>query len=154
MACCAGKPPHEAGSCTIAIACHVDQREAPGEMSEESMSHHHEMMRMADVPTIDATSSEHLQGISHHSARPGASQNASGALSGSVLSSSCRQDCGAGVFISSSEGRQRDPASLSYAGQPRPPSKARLSLSERSLVKPLAMLRDKLIPRAPPLFFS
>ena len=165
MACCAGKPPHEAASCSIAIACHVNTKkrpslepEAPNETGEPSASHHHEMMQMADVPTVDVTSSMHLQDTNHHPARPAAPQDArgreSGVASGSALSSGCREDCGAVSFISSGEGRQRDPASLSYAGQPRPPSKASLSLSGRSLLRPLAVLRGKLIPRAPPAFFS
>ncbi|HEX8652956.1 MAG TPA: hypothetical protein VF708_19225 [Pyrinomonadaceae bacterium] len=165
MACCAGKPPHEAGSCASVIACHVNLKTGSKRprlesttidgTGGESTPHHHVMMHVPDVPLSDAASYGHLQGKAHHPSHHDAHQNAPGrkrVVTATILSGGCRQDCGAGVFSSSGEGRQRDPAHLSHAGQPRPFSKARPSLSERNLDRTLNVLRGKLIPRAPPTF--
>lgn len=158
MACCAGKPPHEAGTCASAIACHLNpstvkeglESRTVDETSDGAMAqhqHHHEMMSVPEA----AHHKEHHPAPADD-ARNGSRQGAIVAVS--VLSSGCRQDCGAGVFSSSGESRQRDPASLAYAVQPRPPCRSRLTLSGRNLASALDMLRGKLIPRAPPALFS
>jgi hypothetical protein len=166
MACCAGKPPHEAGSCAVAIACHVNLKAGSHRPKLESITidgtsdgstpHHHGMMHVPDVPLDEAASYVHLQGKAHHPSHHEAPRNAQGrkaVVAATVLSSGCRQDCGAGVFSSSGEGRQRDPANLSPAGKTKPFSKARPSLSERNLDRIPDVLRGKLVPRAPPAHF-
>jgi hypothetical protein len=168
MACCAGKPPHEAGSCASAIACHVSFKTGSKRPRLASITidgtgdgsihqHHQGMMHVPDVPLDEAASHGHLQGKAHPPSHPETPQKAQGrrsVVAASVLSSGCRQDCGAGVFSLSGEGRQRDPANLSHAGKPKPFSKASPSLAERNLDRAPAMLRGKLIPRAPPARFS
>lgn len=167
MACCAGKPPHEAGSCAV-VACHVDfsarkrrpklEAAAHCEMSKGVASRHREMMRVPSALINTAASHERLHDQNQHStAQPAAPQSASGKSSkviAAAISNACRPDCGAGVFNSSSQNRQRDVVGLSYAGQPRPPSRALLFISSHNLAKTLSVLCGKCVPRAPPLLFS
>jgi hypothetical protein len=168
MACCAGKPPHEAGACA-GVACHADfsarkRRPKPEPAAHCEMSKHvaaqrgREMMRLRYALLATPSSHQHLQGKDQHSTgQPAAPQSASekrSSVTAAVISNACRPDCGAGVFSSSSQNRQRDAVGLSYAEQPRPPSRAFLFISSHNLAKTLSVLCGKCVPRAPPILFS
>lgn len=169
MACCAGKPPHEAGACA-GVSCHAhlsarQERPQPKpkthcEMNGKGTPDHQEMMRIPDALTIDsAASTGHPDGeVDHSSAQPDApSQSASRTASVAVstaISNPCRPDCGAGAFSSSGQGRQRNTADISYAGQPRPPSGGYLFLTKYDPAKTLSALCRKCVPRGPPALFS
>jgi hypothetical protein len=171
MACCAGKPPHEAGACA-GVSCHAHlstRREEPPpkpkpkthcEMSGGGAPDHQEMARIPDALTIDSTvATEHLDGEDHlATAQSDASQNAprqaSIIVTAAAISNPCRPDCGAGVFNSSVQGRQRSSAVISYAGQPRPPCGEHLFLTNGSPARALSALCRKCVPRGPPVLFS
>jgi hypothetical protein len=168
MACCAGKPPHEAGAC-VGVSCHAHlptRQETPQpkpkthcEMNGGSTPDHHEMARIPESLTVDSTDAPgHPDGEGHPSpAQADTTQSASRPVSitvATIISNPCRPDCGVGVFSSSGQGRQRNAAVISYAGHLRPTSDSSLSLTKRNPARTLSVLCRKCVPRGPPILFS
>ncbi|MGB7923873.1 MAG: hypothetical protein WCF57_11570, partial [Pyrinomonadaceae bacterium] len=160
---------HEAGACAgVACDAHLAARQEKPQPkpkthcemgAEASTTGHHEMARIPDAITIDSTNAPgHPDGEDHHSTTQSEiPQSASGPPSiriATAISNPCRSDCGAGVFSSSGQGRQRNSAVISYAGQFRPPPCGYLSLTHRNPAKALSALCRKCVPRGPPVLFS
>jgi hypothetical protein len=165
MACCAGKPLHEAGSCQANLS--LRKPTPPKEQEELCETHNPQMgqhgsMHMQDAPApSDEESSSlvhlHQQLIDSLAQEEQSKQNSSQqttSIAASMLTRPCPPDCGAGTFSSSSQSRPRDSAAVAYADRPRPPSSLRLSHPSDNPAKELADLFRRSRPRGPPLSFS
>ena len=170
MSCCAGKAPHEAGSCMHG-SCHVDFLAAktashPTEQEEHCgatkprMAQHGEM-HMPDAPApavqdLSAAVHRHHQppdSLAQEQSPQNSSQPAP-TIAVSMLTKPCPPDCGAGICSNSSQSRSRGSAALSHAGRPRPPSSLCLRQASYNPAKELDMLCRRSRPRGPPLSFS
>jgi hypothetical protein len=165
MSCCAGKAPHEAGSCHANFS--VSKPPSPSKEQEEhcgttvpQMAQHGEM-NMQDAPSpieedlSTADYQPHLpaDSLAHEQSPQNNSQQATN-INASVLTKPCPSDCGTRIFSYSSQSRPRDSASLSYADKPRPPSSPRLQRTSDNVDKALDALCRRSRPRGPPLSFS
>lgn len=163
MSCCAGKPPHEAGSCHANFSVSKppsplrDQEEHCG-ITEPQMAQHGEMLMQDAPPPIeeDLSTSDHQPQQVDSLAQEQSSQNRQQQtkIAAGVLTKPCPQDCGAGIFSYSSQRRPRDSASLSYADKPRPPTSPRLQRTSDNVAKVQEALYRRARPRGPPLSFS
>jgi hypothetical protein len=171
MACCAGKAPHAAGSCTHG-ACEtgvsIDQ-EATG--SYQHTHDHHEQQAlesesaslilagvtggacgadMEQVPTIDATSDQPAvdQSISTETE----TNNAAAATE--TISQPCQPGCGASASGVATSKRSRNTAALTRSANPSPPSAIKLAGGRRFLANSLSAFGRCCAPRGPPAAFS
>ena len=153
MSCCAGKPPHEAGSCSTAF-----NGTKQAEMDGEAI-HVHEAqsdaggMRVASAEIVEA--STHC-GTTQHSSESGAPDAAAAPpqttnVAAHVLTTPCSPECAAALAYSSAQVRRpRNAATLASNTRPRPPT---LVLSAEPLCEAQsssAAVRRQSRPRAPP----
>jgi hypothetical protein len=172
MACCAGQPPHEAGSCTHG-SCQVSfpthETPAPPEEPEELCgalqppNERHHAARTQHAPPTNAedvsSSSPHHQ---HHAQADSAAHEHSPRgdarqppfFNARVLDKPCPPDCGAATSVSSSQSRPRDSAAVSHADRARPPSGPRLRQTSYHCAGELDALCRRSRPRGPPPSFS
>lgn len=164
MACCAAKPPHEAGACN-AVLPNVEQAgEATQEEAnaDEHASHQGEM-QMADesLETAAAThvSSGHCHTANHPSAqrkapRHAATQKESGAQKdlrvAQAFTRPCSEECAAAACAFMQVRRPREAAALSISLNPRPPTLISRASLTNSLLPSSAARRLQSRPRAPP----
>lgn len=162
MACCAGKAPHEAGSC-MGGACHakVVARKTAPEADPLCNPHlaaekQHKGMQMPKVST-DSTGEDTAVQVNEFSftsdeSSPGQQPETPGITSG-TFTKPCPPDCGATTLSSTTQPRPRDSVALSYAERPRPPSAGFLLGTSLTSTKTLETLRRQSQPRAPPASF-
>lgn len=181
MACCAGLPLHEAGSCG-STACHVNlstsklstptkvsseaTREINSEASEDPPAashcevnakemHHHSARATHNAPADETASNDRLHRKEDPSAQPQSIQNTSSQTSRhamSIFKKPCQPDCGAGAAANpTNSNRNRDPAMLSYANRPRPQSKVPSLFTVYTSANTLRILCRQSRPRAPTL---
>lgn len=130
MECCAGKPPHEAGSCSVAFA-----------KGSKSKAH-----------------AEHNEQAAHHSAQHQTHQPSSGekstetaSIAPLTMTTPCSPACAAISLGSTQLRRQRETAALSSANRPRPPTAVIFNKDFYRVLLPSAERRRQVRPRAPPL---
>ena len=171
MECCAGKAPHEAGSCMHG-SCEVnfsaskpppppkEQEEHCGTHKPEAATQHGGMhTQEAPVPTEEdsaATAHQHAQqtgSSGQEQARKGGSQHTT-SVAASMLTKPCPPDCGAGTLSYSNQSRPRESAALSYANKPRPPSSVLIRRGSGDISKTLEALFRRTPTRGPPASFS
>ena len=177
MACCAGQPPHEAGTCThgscqVSFAAH--ESPAPPEEPEElcgAQKPHSERRHAAHTQHAPPANAEDVSSSAHHQhhAQSGSHARADSAahehtrrgdsrqppfFNASVLDKPCPPDCGAATSVSSSQSRPRDSAAVSHADRPRPPSGPRLRQTSYHSAGELDALCRRSRPRGPPASFS
>ena len=170
MACCAGKPPHEAGSCMHG-SCHIElpiRRPSPPPKEREKLygAHKpqtacHSAMRMQDAPSPpgeDFSPADHQHNQSVASSAQEQSQRdrsrQTTIIAASMLTRQCPPDCRAVTFSYSSQNRRRDSTAISDAERPRPPSGLRLRHTSHNSAKELDALCGRERPRGPPLSYS
>jgi hypothetical protein len=162
LACCAGKPPHEAGSC-MTNACGTelplqkevvpdddpicDPRNASahaGMQMGETAKDQHASRQQAIVTEFDFTASDQLKG------GPGSAPS----IEAATFSKPCPPDCG-GAATSSSGGRNKryDSRALSFTELPRPPSVNTLLHFLSSQYSKLELICRQSPPRGPPFTF-
>ena len=169
MACCAGQPPHEAGSCThgsCRVSFSTHESPAPPEEPEElcgalqPRSEHH---RAAHTPTahaedVSSSASHHRQRARADTAARGHSHRGDSRqppfFNASVLDKPCPPDCGAATSVYSSQNRPRESAAVSHADRARPPSGPRLRQTSYHSAGELDALCRRSRPRGPPASFS
>ena len=164
LACCAGRPPHAAGSCMNG-SCHT------GLLAGSKPIHIH--VRIANQKSdplcglIRVTAAGTLKFLQVQGPDAGSfdpSSNAPADSSGSrksptekarvsvtVLTKPCQPDCGAGSF-SSSQRRSRDSAATPSLHKPRGPSSLQVKYTADDLAKALDALCERSRPRGPPTF--
>jgi len=135
MACCAGKSPHTAGSCSTALGGDEHEAEAPDEQGDEHSAHGH-AAHASDHPSA------------HHSTRKDSRRTASVAVK--ALTKPCSPECAAAAFNSSQVRRPRHAASVVVKVQPRPPT-ARSFVGHSVQLSPKSAGHARQArPRAPP----
>lgn len=156
MACCAGKPPHEAGSCNALLAS-AEQDEAATEAAE---SHQHSSSHQAAQPateTVEASpSSDHCQTTAHHAtehhqaAEPEPGQRAG--VRGALLDKPCSADCLSAALNPAQLRRPRESAAHSMLVRLRPSALiVRADTPSGRSPSSIAHQRQS-SPRAPPAF--
>lgn len=170
MECCAGKPPHEAGSCmhgSCEVNFSVFKSPVPPKEQEEHCgaskpkATEHARMHTQDSPAPnkeDSSVADHRHDLQVDSseqerARKSNSQQTT-SVAASMLTKPCPPDCGAGTLNYSSPSRPREAAALSYANKPRPPSSILIRSSSDNIFKTLEALYRRSPPRGPPASFS
>lgn len=156
MACCAGKPPHEAGACDVFLPP-AEQNEITENAHEHSA--HHEPMQMQDEAIVETeASSHHCQTQVHASAQSPqqhqsqhASNNQQAGVSFGAFTKPCSAACSAVALSTSQVRRPRDAASHSIAARPRPPAFISLAGTITALSFSSAERRRQSRPRAPPI---
>jgi hypothetical protein len=160
MSCCAGLPPHEAGSCMHG-ACHVNftLRTLPPPAHEELCGGHnaHTVRRGVNraAPTLIklgySLPAQPAEQLSAPAQVPPPAHVQAASVAAIIFTKPCLPDCGAGTFSSQGQSRPRDSAALSYAGRARPPTGLRPSRATYSLLNTLDALCRRSRPRGPPL---
>lgn len=168
MACCAAKPPHEAGACNAVLPSVEQAGEAAQEEEANADEHasHQGEMQMADesLKTAAAThaSSGHCHAASHPSAQrkaprsssSAATQKASGVQKESRVAQAftrpCSEECAAAACAFMQVRRPREAAALSFSLKPRPPTLISRASLTNSLLPSSAARRLQSRPRAPP----
>jgi hypothetical protein len=174
MACCAGQPPHEAGSCThgsCQVSFSVPEPPPPPEEQEElcgapqPRSEQHHAARTTHAPHAPPANVEDVSPAAHHrhhaQADSAAREHSHGGdsrqppfFNASVLDRPCPPDCGAATSVYSSQSRPRDSAAVSHADRARPPSGPRLRQTSYHSAGELDALCRRSRPRGPPPSFS
>jgi hypothetical protein len=170
MECCAGKPPHEAGSCMHG-SCEVNfSISKPPTPPKEQEAHcgaskaqvtEHARMHTQDAPAPikeDPSAADHqhdrqTDSLGQEQARKSSSQQTT-SVAASVLTKPCPPDCGAWTLSYSSQSRPRESAALSYANKPRPPSSTLVRRGSGNIFKTLEALYRRSPTRGPPPSFS
>ena len=167
LACCAGRPPHAAGSCMNG-SCHT------GFLGGSKTIHFHlrianqesdplcgrirvtaaGTLKFRQVQGTGAGSFDNSSDASADSNRSRRSQTEKRMVSVTILTKPCQPDCGtcASGFMNSN--RQRHAAARAHSDRPRPPSGAGLDYVDYLLTRKLNGLCRRGTPRGPPLSLS
>jgi hypothetical protein len=171
MACCVGKPPHEAGACN-AVLPSADTVNAEQEAQSAEHAIHHDGMEMS--VTVDQTVTEtetfsgHCQTANHSStehrttnhssvehrapsAAPShAEQSQQASFAADAFTKPCSEECAAAALAFMQVRRPRAAAVHSHALKPRPPTLISRADSLNSLFPSSAAHGRQSRPRAPP----
>jgi hypothetical protein len=151
MACCAHKPPHAEGSCSVAFAVE-DEGESADEQGEEHAAHSHHAHDVSGAASGKMASAEH-DGAKHHWAQHSSSGKKSSPtlnVVSQVMTTPCSPECSARALASTQLPRPREAAAMSVAGNPRPPPLLRFKKEFSRRLSPSAERRRQIQPRAPP----
>jgi hypothetical protein len=102
MACCVGKPSHEAGSCSVAFASEIEKKasdEHDGHSAHSATKHH-----QAHNASTDKESSQ------------------TASVAALAMRTPCSPECAAVASASTQLRRQRESAALTVSSKPRPPT--------------------------------
>ncbi|HEX8142078.1 MAG TPA: hypothetical protein VF553_05740 [Pyrinomonadaceae bacterium] len=156
MSCCAGKPPHRAGSCGAAFPGEQqrsisDETAVEDHASMEAMPPHASSPEIIEAPSHCGTQAQPSTD-EHASSRDGSRPAAS--LIAHALTTPCSPECAAAASLSafSQLRRARDGATLAAINRPRPSSHATLAEHVSNLQTLTALTGRQSSPRAPPLF--
>jgi hypothetical protein len=155
MSCCAGKPPHEAGSC-MHDSCETRLPTLPPATKVEILCG---VQPTADLP---GTTRSYIPRARVTARAKSAVSNRKGqfastpvrnveSISSGAFSKPCPPECGAAVVSSANQNRPRDSVVLSHDEIPRPPSRVRLTF-EYGLTSTLTVPWIQRPSRGPPAF--
>jgi hypothetical protein len=152
MACCVGKPPHMAGSCSVTFVSE-EQAEPSAEPGEEDSAHDGHMAHSTGATSQAVASIEHHAAAgpssSHHSKSAGKESLRARSVAAQAITTPCSPECAAASTFSQVR-RPRDPALISLDARPRPPTR-RLFIGRFTVPSPkFAEVRRLSRPRAPP----
>jgi hypothetical protein len=157
MACCAGKPSHMAGSCSTALD-DDEQAEPPAEPSDEHSTHDHQQMHSSDATSQEVASTSHHGTAKHHQAhrsKSGGKESLQTArIASQAMTTPCSPECAAAASASTQVRRPRNPASLTIATRPRPPTLLVVAGHQATPLPKSAERRRLSRPRAPPAFLN
>lgn len=151
MACCAGKPSHTSGSCSVAFATD-EQNESADEPQQEHATHGD--VHDVSGSTSETTASSGHHTTKHHSPRKSLPTNEYSRILNVVsqtITSPCSPECPAAASAPTQLRRPRDAGAMSLTDRPRPPT---LVLPKRSFSEALSLSaerRRQIRPRAPPV---
>ncbi|HEX8491293.1 MAG TPA: hypothetical protein VF658_00485 [Pyrinomonadaceae bacterium] len=165
-ACCAGKPPHEAGACS-AFPTSAEKDEPQQEASAVSIGHSsgHDEMQMSGTDTETATetfietnaSSGHCQAAEHSSAERRSPRRASSkpsSVAAQAFTRPCAAECAVAALSLSQARRPREAATFSIAVRPRAPTLLSRADSNNNLSISSTERRQRIRPRAPPVMLD
>jgi hypothetical protein len=175
MACCAGKAPHAAGSCTHG-SCETGVVTPQPASGAEHAHHHHQQqeaaaadnnapaafagalasaggMDMRQVPTVEAVPYQAPPDNTVRTASSGTAADVT-SISSTALTQPCEPGCGACVAGSTAPGRQRNSAALPATYKPTPPSSIKLGSGRHALTLTHSVFSRQGSPRGPPVSFS
>lgn len=151
MACCLGKPPHMAGSCSVSFG--EGQPEMNVEPGAEHSTHGH-MVHSSGATSAEVSPVKHQGAVkhsaAHHSSSAAEESRPAASVASQVMTAPCSPECAAAALGSSQVRRPRDAASPAISARPRAPA---LLFSAGHLFAPLpesAERRSLARPRAPP----
>jgi hypothetical protein len=159
LACCAGKAPHEAGSCA-GDSCDAFRADDPARI------HYHHIQRVETTEQlcgleslIEKASRARFTEIGTESTRHAdhsrRSDSDSRELIGSshVMSKPCQSECGSCASSQARSNKQRT-APLAFADRPRPPTSSKLDRIDFRRTRELTAIYRRHAPRGPPSSFS
>ncbi len=153
LACCAGRPPHAAGSCMDG-SCHASlgKRAKTRHAHVEAHLQGEQLCGLSQIKfnparllATRAITIEASTDASRHD--PPSTDRAS--ISTSVLTKPCQSDCSSCAMGFTSSNRHRNSAALTHAERPRPPSEAGLQVKSDFILDLNARSRRD-APRGPP----
>jgi hypothetical protein len=152
MACCAGKPSHMAGACSVAFSTE-EEAEAPPAPDEEHSAHNHSQHSTGATSETTASVQQHgaakASPAQHSTSRVTSPPAAS--VASQAMTTPCSPECAAAATLSSSQGRRpRELASLTVSLRPRPPTRGLFKGHFTVPARKSAEARRRLRPRAPP----
>ena len=163
LACCAGRPPHEAGSClhgACAVHLPISHRSVKAE-SEPLCGIHTLMARQGNAERILRTSARSRGGDRRRlalAAGSGSEQSSTTSVPGNAtslaaasLTRPCLPECGAATVGSANQNRPREAAALCFANRARPPSDSSLLTARFTPTHSSARLHRQCGPRGPPI---
>jgi hypothetical protein len=155
MACCAGLPPHVAGSCHAHLSNRRRAEREPtcGGVNNSALSHAHSM-QMPSATAAEMVMPDHCSAGDHSLAQTPSSQGDAerqATIAPLTLEQPCPPDCGVGVTSSMQMRRPRDNAAVAHADSPRPPTPATLSHDNIDCFLTLTAFNRPFNPRGPPL---
>lgn len=164
MACCAAKPPHEAGTC-IMLACEIkpsssrkQKRKTGDPMCGSNMpSADRSDIQMAEMATEQSPSSDRLSIAEFDFSHTDSSQegeSGSPSIAAAAFTTPCPPDCGGATCSFTTQNRTRHLAALGFAARPRPPALIQKLRSSNRRSFAVAILCRKSSPRGPPTFSS
>jgi hypothetical protein len=157
MACCAGKPPHEAGSCYHGSChAHLSVRSKPRSRSIKICGLSTTLPRLHDSIVafgIEAPAKNSGRGYANTTGKDG-NDSARPQATARVFTRPCATDCGAGTSVSSNLGRSRNHAAGGDPVEPALPLLAGIATFISSANQTLAILICHGGPRAPPASHS
>ena len=156
MACCAGKLLHEAGACKAVLPSAGPDEALPETDADEHAAH--DGMQMASAPTERVvetiTPTGHCQtaqpSLAQHPA-PRRAQAEQASLAAQAFTTPCSAECAVAALALMQVRRPREPAALSIAITPRPPTLIARADSINILLPSSAERRRQSRPRAPPI---
>jgi hypothetical protein len=154
MACCAGKPPHAEGSCSVAFITETEEELADEQVEEQAAHSQYAHGHAASATSEEIASSDHDAATMHHSAQPSSSGKKSSRtlnVASQAMTQPCSPECAAAISASTQLPRPRDAATMSVAGNPRPPTLSIFKKEFSAVPSPSAERRRQIHPRAPPL---
>lgn len=155
MSCCAGKPPHDSGSCSTAFA---DEPQAEAPVETVSQGHAHtDGMHMHDAsPEIVEAAPECGTTAQHSTSEPKSASrdetNKALSITAHALTTPCSPECAAASASAFGQVRRpRNVAALTARNRPRPSTHAALAEHITKLQVSSAVAGRQSSPRAPPL---
>ncbi len=166
MACCTGKPSHEAGACN-AFLPEAGQAETPREADGGEHSSHHtettqhgaavETIALTTTETVteESASSGHCQTAQHLTSTRNAPrhtpQSSHTATTAQAFNKPCAPECAAAALSFAQTRRPRDAAALSIIVRPRAPTPVSVTDRINNLSSSSIERRGRIRPRAPPV---
>ncbi|MBA2732197.1 MAG: hypothetical protein H0U54_04820 [Acidobacteria bacterium] len=125
MACCVGKPSHTAGSCSVQLG-DEEHAEPPAEPGDEHSAHDSHAAHSSGATSQVVASSENHRTAkrppAHHSKSGAKESPRTASIASEAMTTPCAPECAAAALSSSQVRRPRDPAALTIAAGPRPPT--------------------------------
>lgn len=158
MACCIGKPPHMAGSCSVQFS-DEEQAETPPERNEEQPAHHQHAMHPSGGDSQAIASAKHQDAAkppaTHHSkSGTEVSSRTTSVASQPSLTTPCSPECAAVASVYSQVRRPRDSASVAVVARPRPPTFLSFDDYQARPLPKSSECRRLSRPRAPPALLN
>ena len=158
LACCAGRPPHAAGSCmngscqaVIPIRSTTARHGVSTEGGSDRVTHHIHTPTVEELCGLSPASRRAIgTRINLRSNKPRANATVRMHFTAAALVKPCQPNCGGGASGSGTFNRQRDSVVVAHGTRPRPPTDLRLFSFARHGAQNLDALCRESAPRGPP----
>jgi Na+(H+)/acetate symporter ActP len=153
MACCAGKPPHMAGSCSVHLGDEEKIETPPAPGDEISAAHAAHAMHLSGATSVTTAATHHAaakHSSGHHSGSKRESARTISIASQTMMGTPCLPECTAAATATSQVRRPRESALLTVITRPRPPTRLFFAGHFSKLLPESAERRRLSRPRAPP----
>jgi hypothetical protein len=154
LACCAGRPPHAAGSCMHGScqAAIPNHHGVSTESGSDRVTHPIHTPIVEKLCSLSSTSRRAIvTQINLRSNKPTANATVRMHFSAAALVKPCQPNCGGGASGSGTFHRQKDSVVVAHGTRPRPPTDLRLFSFARHGAQNLDALCRESAPRGPPI---